>query len=69
VRSSINEENEKEMSQLFFVVAFDFFGLKKHRNMRLIKSIWQKIHNRVSANVLNRIKLICETKFNSISAS
>jgi hypothetical protein len=69
VRSSINEQNEKEMTQLFFMVAFDFFGLKKHRNMRLIKRIWQKIHNRVTSNVLNRIKLICETKFDSISTS
>jgi len=69
VRSSINEQNEKEMTQLFFIVAFDFFGLKKHRYNNLIKGVWEKLHNRVTANVLNRIKLICETKFDSISAS
>jgi hypothetical protein len=69
VRSSRKERNEKEMSQLFFTVAFDFFGLKRDRQMKLIKSIWEKIHNRVTTNVLNRIKLICETNFESISAS
>jgi hypothetical protein len=69
VRSSIEEQNEKETTQLFFMVAFDFFGLKKSRRTKFIKSIWEKIHNRVTANVMNRIKLICEIKFDSISAS
>lgn len=69
VRSSNEAQNEKEMSQLFFMVAFDFFGLKKERRFKLIKKIWEMIHNRVTANVLNRIKLICESKFDSISAS
>jgi hypothetical protein len=68
VRSSIDEQNEKEISQLFFIVAFDFYGLKKNIQIKLIKKIWEGIHNRVTANVLNRIKLICESKFDSISA-
>jgi hypothetical protein len=69
VRSSINEQNEKEMTQLFFTTAFDFFGLKQNRYIKFIKSFWEKIHNRVTANVLHRIKLICETKFDSIASS
>ena len=68
-RSSLEEQNEKEMTQLFFMVAFDFFGLKKCRCTKFLKSIWEKIHNRETANIMNRIKLICESKFNSISAS
>ena len=68
VRSSIHAQNEKEITQLFFITAFDFFGLKKNLGTELIKKIWEKIHNRVTSNVLNRIKLICETKFDTISA-
>ncbi len=69
VRSSINGRNENEITQLFFMVAFDFFGRKPNFITHLIKKIWQTIHNRVTANVMYRIKLICETKFESISAS
>jgi hypothetical protein len=69
VRSSKKEHHEEEMSQLFFTVAFDFFGLKKDRHSIFFKSFWEKIHNRVTANVLNRIKLICESKFDSIKVS
>jgi hypothetical protein len=68
VRSSINEQNEKEMTQLFFTTAFDFFGLKQNHFTEPIKKIWAKIHNRVTANVLHRIKLICEKKFDSIAS-
>jgi len=69
VRSSRKEYNEKEMSQLFITVAFDFFGLKKKRHSIFFKTFWEKIHNRVTANVLNRINLICESKFNAINDS
>lgn len=69
VRSSIKDRNEMEITQLFFMVAFDFFGIKPNFITHFIKEIWQNIHNRVTANVMHRIKLICETKFESISTS
>ena len=67
VRSSIKEQNEHEKSQLFFMVAFDFFGLKQNFLIHLVRKIWQKIHNRVTTHVLHRIKLICEANFETMS--
>ena len=62
VRSSIPERDEKEMSQLFMMVGFNFYG-KKRKRLNLINRIWEGIHNRVTANVLNRLKQLCEWKF------
>lgn len=62
VRSSIPNRDEKEMSQLFMMVSFNFYG-KKRKSLNLINRIWESIHNRVTANVLNRLKQLCEWKF------
>jgi hypothetical protein len=62
VRTSIPERGEKEMSQLFMMVSFNFFGRKKMR-LKLINRIWEKIHNRVTANVVHRFKQLCEYNF------
>lgn len=64
VRSSIPERGEKSMSQLFMMVSFNFFG--KNHGMNLIRRIWEPIHNRVTANVIYRIKQLCEYKFESL---
>jgi len=64
VRSSIAENNETEKAQLFSMVAFNFYGGKKWFHNYIIYWIWEKIHNRVTANILNRIKVIFEKKFN-----
>lgn len=64
VRSPIIEQNEFEKSQLFSLVAFNFYGSKNWFYSKLINPIWAKIHNRVTANVLNRMKLEFENKFN-----
>ncbi len=63
VRSSIPEQNEMAQSQLFFAVGFDFYGSKKTTEFNLVNFIWEKIHNRVTANTLNRIKQLCEWRF------
>lgn len=68
VRSSIAARGEEEESQVFFVVSFDFYGKKNWAAMRLVKPIWERIHNRVTANILNRFKDLCEARFRKISS-
>jgi len=63
VRSSIPEEGEKEQTQLFMIVGFNFYGKARSRRGRLMGKPWEWVHDRVTANVLNRIKRLCEWKF------
>jgi len=66
-RSPIPSQNEKEQTQLFFVVGFNFYGEKEWPNTHYIfNRIWEKVHNRVSANILNRFKQLCEWRFQKI---
>lgn len=59
VRSSIVELGELASSQLVFAVSFNFYGKEKQRS-KLVNKIWETVHNRVTANVLNRIKQLSE---------
>jgi hypothetical protein len=63
VRSSIAENDETKKAQLFSMVAFNYYGKKKWFYDYIINWIWEKIHNRVTTNILNRIKVIFEKKF------
>ncbi len=63
VRSSIAGQNEIEKTQLFSMVAFNFYGKKKWYYTYFINYIWEAIHNRVTANILNRLKFLFEEKF------
>jgi len=63
VRSSIPEQDETSQSQLFLGVGFDFYGKKKTSKFNLVNFLWAKVHNRVTANTLNRIKQLCEWRF------
>ena len=63
VRSSIAELNETEKTQLFSMVAFNFYGKKTWSYTHIINHIWELIHNRVTANILYRIKTTVEDKF------
>lgn len=63
VRSSIYDQNEKEQTQLFSLVAFNFYGRKNWFYSNLINPVWEKIHNRVTNNILNRMKTEFESKF------
>lgn len=65
VRSSIAEQNETEKTQLFSLVAFNFYGKKSWFINNLINFVWEKIHNRATTNILNRMKLEFESKFKS----
>ncbi len=63
VRSSIPERDEKEMSQLFIMVSFNFYGKQHSANKNLVNRIWEGVHNRVTAHVAYRFKRLCEWKF------
>ncbi|MEI6457175.1 MAG: hypothetical protein WCO93_12870, partial [bacterium] len=60
VRSSIPERGESSMSQLFIMVSFNFYGKKTLSKLSFVNKIWEGIHNRVTANVANRFKMLCE---------
>ncbi len=63
VRSSIPERGESSMSQLFIMVSFNFYGKKILSKLSFVNKIWEGIHNRVTENVANRFKMLCEWKF------
>jgi hypothetical protein len=65
-RSPIAEQQEVEHTQLFFVVGFNFYGKEDQPKMHFINKIWEKIHNRVTANILNRFKQLCEWRFEKV---
>jgi hypothetical protein len=62
VRSSIAQEGETEETQVFMVVGFNFYGRKDWPRTHVINRVWELIHNRVTSNVLNRLKRLCEVR-------
>jgi hypothetical protein len=62
VRSSIEELGETEESQVFMAVVFNFYGKKDWPEHHIVNTTWERIHNRVTANILNRFKRLCEIK-------
>jgi hypothetical protein len=61
VRSSIPDMGEVAQSQLIFAVGFNFYGKEDWQKRRkLVNIIWENVHNRVTANVLNRVKQLSE---------
>lgn len=65
-RSAIVEQGEKEPTQLFMVVGFNFYGREKWSQKSIINSLWEKLHDRATANILNRLKQLCEWRFAKI---
>ena len=68
VRSRIADREEKERSQVFFAVGFNFYGKKDWPHRRVINPIWEAVHNRASANILNRLKRVCEATYARLEA-
>lgn len=66
VRSRIPSLGEREPSQLFFVVGFDFYGRKDWGRARPLRRLWEIVHDRVTGNVLNRFKRLCERRFETL---
>jgi hypothetical protein len=63
VRSRIADRGENEDSQLFFAVGFNFYGRKDWPHRHVINPVWEWVHNRATANILNRLKRVCEWRF------
>ncbi len=68
VRSSIAAQGETGSCQVFLGVGFDFLG--EHRLSRFLPLtwLWKSVHDRVTANVLNRFKQLCEWRFERTQA-
>jgi hypothetical protein len=59
---------EAEQSQLFFSVGFNFYGKEYTSTGSFVNRIWEGVHNRVTANVLNRIKQLSEWRIGKMEA-
>jgi uncharacterized protein YbjT (DUF2867 family) len=68
VRSSIEGQNESEQSQLFLMVGFNFYGKEYLTKRKLLNRPWEMVHDRVTSNVVTRIKQLCEWRFEKIQA-
>jgi hypothetical protein len=44
-------------------VGFNFYGKKNWPDAHIVNTAWESIHNRVTANILNRFKQLCEFRF------
>ena len=66
VRSPIADQQEVDQTQFYFAVGFNFYGKEDWPESHLINSVWERFHNRVTANVLNTFKRECEAKFQEI---
>lgn len=66
VRSPIPARGEPDRTHVFFVVGFNFYGKEDWPKQHVINNIWERIHNRVTSNVLNRFKTECEARFAKI---
>jgi len=66
VRSSIPEIGETEMSQLFIVVGFNFYGKEALSKVTILNKTWEAIHNRVTLNIAHRFKQLSEWRFEEI---
>jgi hypothetical protein len=66
-RSSIAARGERDPAQVFFGVGFNFYGREDWPKRQLINNLWEAVHNRVTANILNRFKRLCEAKFLAVT--
>jgi hypothetical protein len=62
-RSPIAALGEVETTQLFFAVGFNPHGRKFLAGIHPVRRTWEAVHNRVTSNVLNRFKDLCERDF------
>lgn len=69
VRSPIADLGEKEQSQVFMAVVFNFYGREDWPEKHIVNTAWERIHNRVTANILNRFKRLCEFEFQADGAA
>ena len=63
VRSAMAVRSEVESTQVFFAVGFNPYGRRSLSRILPVRRTWEAIHNRVTGNVLNRFKGMCEKRF------
>lgn len=63
VRSSIADLDETGQTQVLMAVGFNFYGKKDWPDNHFVNAAWESIHNRVTSNILNRFKRLCEFRF------
>jgi hypothetical protein len=68
VRSAIRDRGEPDRTHVFFGVGFNFYGKEDWPQTHWINRVWERIHNRVTGNVLNRFKTECEARFARVVA-
>ncbi len=66
VRSSIANQEELEQSQLFMMVGFNFYGREQWSKRNFVSRLWEMIHDRVTSNVLGRLKQLSESRFEKL---
>lgn len=66
VRSSIAEIGETGPTKLFIIVGFNFYGKKDWAKKKMVNRIWETVHNRVTSNVIFRLKILCEWRLEKI---
>lgn len=66
-RPSVPAAGEAGQSQVFFLVSFDFYGRKGWLGSRIVAGAWEAVHNRVTSNMLNRFKQLCEARFRQVT--
>lgn len=66
VRSSIPERGEEEMSQLFFLTSFNFYGKQFWSRIMPLRKVWEFVHNRVTSHVACRFKQLVEWRFENL---
>jgi hypothetical protein len=67
-RSRIADRDEVEQSRLFFAVGFNFYGRTDWPHRRILNPAWEWIHDRATANILSRVKRVCEWRFRVLRA-
>lgn len=69
VRSPVGQLDEHERAQLFFAVGFNFYGKQNWSRANPVNKLWEAVHNRATANIMNRLKRLCEWRFADLCRS
>jgi len=63
VRRRIDALEESGETQFFLAVGFNFFGRRRWSGRNPVYRVWEGVHDRATANILNRFKRLCEWHF------
>jgi hypothetical protein len=69
VRSPVADLDEHEQAQMFLAVGFNFYGKRTWSRANPVNKLWEAVHNRTTANIMNRLKRLCEWRFADLCRS